>query len=298
MTTPISVFKTPSGETRSRNAYDLVLRSWPVAYEELFVNTHFGLTHIIACGPGNGQPLILLHGQEASATMWFYNIRDLSQTFRVFMVDTVGDIGKSQPTCLPENRAEYAAWLLDILDQLQLDKVDLLGISYGGFLALNFVIAHPERVNRVVLLAPGIPNFGPPTFQWASYGFPMLMAPSQITIRRFLSAASQKGYSAQDLVHEQMLVAVPQLRNRNFMRPVFLDEELRQINAPCLLMVGEQEIMYNPIKALERARQLIPNLITAMIGDAGHFLNSDQPEIVYALALIFIKEKEIEGKPR
>lgn len=283
------IYKTPAGEIKSKDAYDAVLKTWPVPYEELDVNTRFGLTHLIVCGPGNGRPLLLLHGQEASATMWFDNIQSLSRDFSVYAVDTIGDIGKSRLTLAPKNRADYAAWLLDVLNLLKLERVDLVGMSYGGFLALNFALANPNKVGRIALLAPGIPNFGPPTLRWASFGLPMLMTPSRFTVKRFLNGASQKGYLVQDLVQEQMMVAVPQLRNRNFMRPEFSDEELGKINFPCLLLIGDHEIMYDPVKALERARQLIPNLETAKIANAGHSVNSDQPEIVDEHILKFLK---------
>ena len=139
-----------------------------------------------------------------------------------------------------------------------------------------------------MLLSPGIPNFGPPTFRWALYGFPMLMIPSRNTVKRFINGASIKGYSRQDLVQEQMMVAVPHLRNRNFMRPVFHDEELGQVSAPCLLLIGDHEIMYEPVKAAARACELIPNLTTKLVPNASHMLNSDQPEIVDDLILRFL----------
>jgi pimeloyl-ACP methyl ester carboxylesterase len=288
MTEKISIVHSPEGESRMVAAYDASLSMWPVPYQEIDVKTRFGDTHMIVSGPTNGQPLFLLHGQEASATMWRYNIEALSQVFRVYAVDTIGDIGKSRPVRLPQNRADYAAWLLDVVNELQLERVSLVGISYGGFLAVNFAIAYPERVGRIGLLSPGIPNFGPPTLQWANYGLPMLMFPSRFTIQRFIQGASQKGYSAQDPVHEQMVISVPYLRERNFPRPVFDDDELRHIHTLCLLMIGDHEIMYDPVKALERARQLIPNLKTEIIADAGHFLNSDQAEIINDLLLRFL----------
>ena len=95
MTEPAAIFKTPQGEARSWAAYDAVLKKWPVPYESLSLNTRFGQTHYLVCGPEIGIPIILLHGQEASATMWLSNIETLSQTRRVFALDTVGDIGKA-----------------------------------------------------------------------------------------------------------------------------------------------------------------------------------------------------------
>src|SRR5215208_8377380 len=97
-----SVFKTPEGEAKSRLAYDAVLTLWPTSYEELEVSTCLGVTHILASGPVDAKPIILLHGQDSTATSWIHNIRELARNFRVFAVDTIGDMGKSRPVCLAD----------------------------------------------------------------------------------------------------------------------------------------------------------------------------------------------------
>ncbi len=287
MTECISLFKTPQGEAKSMKAYEDVMAHWPVSHEELDLPTRFGTTHIIASGSVAAKPIILLHGQDSSATSWIHNIADLSRGFRTYAVDTPGDIGKSKPIHLPDSREDYAEWLLEVLEQLKIEKADLIGLSYGGFLAANFALAHPERVNRIVLLAPGIPNFGPPTLQWANYGMPMMLLPSRSTIKRFINGASTKGYSTEDPVYEQMMIGMMNLRNVSFMRPVFADEEFKRMVTPTLLLLGDHEIMYEPRKVLDCATRLIPNLRTELIPNAGHMLNSDQPDLVNARILEF-----------
>lgn len=284
------VFKTREGEAKSFLAYESVLTLWSVPYEELDVPTCFGSTHIIASGPKEANPIILLHGQDSTATSWIHNIRELSGSFRVFAVDTIGDMGKSKPIRLPNDRQDYASWLNDVFNQLRIEKADLVGHSYGGFLATNFAIAHPERLNRMVLLAPGIPNIGSPTLQWAYYGMPMMSLPSRFTIKRFIRGASTKGYSAEDLVHEQMIIGMTNMRHVSFIPPTFTDEELKQIAMPTLLLIGDHEIMYEPRQTLERARYLIPTLRGELIPGAGHMLNSDQPAIVNQCILEFLRE--------
>ena len=213
MSEKISVFRSLDGEARSMAAYEAVLANWPVSYEEQDLPTRFGPSHIIASGSDRAKPVILLHGQDSSATSWIYNIADLSQVFRIYAVDTIGDMGKSKPTSLPNNREDYALWLLDVLGQLKIEKADLVGLSYGGFLALNFAITYPEQVNRMVLLAPGIPNFGSPTLQWANYGMPMMYLPSRFIIKRFINGASTAGYSIKDPVYEQMIIGMMNMKN-------------------------------------------------------------------------------------
>jgi len=66
--------------------------------------------------------------------------------------------------------------------------------------------------------------------------------------------------------------------------------------APTLLLIGDHEIMYEPRKAVQRARQLIPNLQAELVAGAGHMLNSDQPEIVNKRILQFLQQAVCESK--
>ncbi len=284
----ISTFKTRAGEARSLAAYTAALSGWPVPYQEIDLPTVFGRTHIIASGPVDAPALVLLHGQESSATSWLYNIAGLSAAHRVYAIDTLGDLGCSQTIRLPASRADYAAWLLEVLEGLRIENVPLAGLSYGGFLALNFCLAHPARVERLVLLAPGCPNLGAPTFWWAYYGMPMMLFPSPFTVRRFISGASTRGYSPADPLHAQMVVGVPEMRAPMHLPPSFRDAELGALRLPVLLLLGEREIMYAPQAALQRARQIIPGIQTEIVPNAGHMLNGDQPEIVNRRILQFL----------
>jgi len=285
-----SVFKTRQGEAKSIAAYNAVLNLWPTPYEALDVSTCLGVTHIIASGPSDAKPIILLHGQDSTATSWIYNIPEISRSFRVFAIDTIGDMGRSKPILPPRNRKDYVDWLHDVFDQLKIDKANLVGYSYGGFLAANFAIAHPKRISRMVLLTPGIPNIGSPTLRWIYYGMPMICLPSRFTIRRFIHGASTRGYLADDPVDEQMILGMTNMRHVSSMRPQFTDEELQQITLPTLLLIGDHEIMYEPRKTLERAKQLIPNLRVELVTCAGHMLNRDQPAIVDQYILEFLRE--------
>ena len=85
-----------------------------------------------------------------------------------------------------------------------------------------------------------------------------------------------------------MIVGMINMRHVSFMRPVFVDEEFKQMTAPTLLLIGDHEIMYEPQKALDCATRLIPNLQVELILDANHMLNSDQPERVDARILKFL----------
>jgi len=150
-----SAFKTSAGEAAYLAAYDAAMTQRPVPYEDLEIPSRFGMTHVIVSGPQKAPPLVLLHGYDATSTMWAPNIADFSKDYRVYAVDVMGQPSKSIPTEPIGNPDEYAVWLADTLDGLHLDRVFLGGQSYGAWLALNFALAAPDRVRRLVLLSPG-----------------------------------------------------------------------------------------------------------------------------------------------
>jgi pimeloyl-ACP methyl ester carboxylesterase len=288
MTNSQSIFKDIENENMYMAAYDNVLRHWPVPYTAVDIPTRFGTTHITMSGSQTAPPLVLLPGNFTSSTTWFYNVACLSQHYFVYAVDTLGDVGKSIPEHLPANRSDYANWLNDLLAHLKIEKAALMGISYGGFLCVNFALYFPEHVGRLVLLCPGLP-FAPFTLGWMIYGMPMLFSSSRWAGEWFLRGASFKGYHQNDFVQETYVIGVAGMRSKSVMRPLIKDDEWNQIRIPTLLLVGDSEILYNPRKALQRAKQLIPHIETELVPHAGHLLNSDQPEKVNESILRFLE---------
>ena len=149
-----SGFRTPEGEAEYIDAYNATLALWPVPFDSQEVNTRCGLTHIIVSGPTGAPPLFLLHGMNLSATMWFPNVAGLAQRYRVYAVDTIGSASRSVASRPLKKRAEFADWLDDVCDELGIACTHMVGHSHGGWIALNYALSAPERVKRLILLAP------------------------------------------------------------------------------------------------------------------------------------------------
>lgn len=288
MPTDLLIYKNPESKTKCLAVYDAALAHWPVPYEQLDVPTRFGSTHVIVGGLDQAPPLVLLHGNWATATMWSSMIVELSRDFRTYAVDQIDDVGKSIPTRIPASRSDYSQWLLDVFDQLELQQAGIVGLSYGGFLAANFALYAPERVERLILLCPGIPNFGPPTQRYAIHGMPLILFPSRPTGRWLIEGLSNRGYRPYDREAEQLIVSAMSLRSRIPFRPVFADHEFQNLKMPILLLVGTREVMYDASSAVDRAKQLIPQVEATILEGAGHMLTTDQPEEVIRCVMKFL----------
>ena len=125
-------------------------------------------------------PSVLLHLYMATAVMWSPNMVDFSQHYRVYAIDTMGQPSKSIPGNPTRVVADYIEWLTATLDGLHVDRIFLVGMSFGGWLALNYALAAPERVQKLVLLSAG--GFLPITRQFSMGGMLMMFFPTRFTV--------------------------------------------------------------------------------------------------------------------
>ena len=293
-------FKTEAAEARYMAAYDAVLAKWPVAYEEITVPTRLGATHVIASGPADAPPLVLLHAMMATATVWRPNVEALSEHFRVYAVDTVGQGGRTVASRKIESPRDYADWLNDLFDGLGIARASVVGNSYGGFIALNQAAMAPERIDRVVLISPAggfvsiMPLFRSMIYQALKgmllgvfgAGGPRPDLPAVV--------AGDVGFNEED---EDWLALGGQLMDGshriNMILPAVLsDAELRAIQAPTLLLIAEHEILYEPDPTLRTAMTRMPGLEGEIVPGAHHLAAMAQPDAVNARIVDFLQADE------
>jgi pimeloyl-ACP methyl ester carboxylesterase len=286
-------FRTPEGEAMYFAAYDAVLKRWPVPFEEIDIPTRFGTTHVTASGPKDAPPLVLLHGYMATSMMWALNIGDFSQRHRVYAIDTMGQPGKSIPGDPIRSAAEYVAWLTATLDALHLDRVDLAGQSFGGWLALNYAIAAPERVRKLVLLSAG--GILPISTQFKLRGLLMMLVPARFTVKSFWLWAGFRG--APDEIEHWRVMDLMYLGIKHFRMPPETtriaaspasDDELRTMRMPVLFLMGKNEVLCDAAAALARARRLVPDFQGELIPHCRHDMCATRSRIVDALVLEFL----------
>jgi pimeloyl-ACP methyl ester carboxylesterase len=103
---------------------------------------------------GDGDPLVLIHGTGGAWQSWLLNLEPLAARHRVIAVDLPGFGCSARLPAAPDMR-QYAASLVELLDQLGLGRVTVLGHSLGGVVAMRFALDHPERTASLVLVDGG-----------------------------------------------------------------------------------------------------------------------------------------------
>jgi len=110
---------------------------------------------------GSGDPLVLIMGLGGDMQVWAFQIPELSKHFRVIAFDNRG-AGRTSAPDKPYSIAGMAEDVAGLMDYLSIPKAHILGFSMGGYIAQEFALKHPDRVNRLILLAtaPGIDGYG------------------------------------------------------------------------------------------------------------------------------------------
>lgn len=290
----IPVFTSPEGKVEIMNAYQAIMDKWPVPYQELTIPTSFGETYVIASGPENAPGVVLLHALSATVTSWYRNIEALSRSYRVYAVDVIGEGNKSCPVKPITSLDGFQQWFTELIDGLGIKTLYLVGNSYGGFTGAYYTMKLPDRIRKLVMIGPAAtispmrPFYVHMFIPKAMYGFfPKL--PGQKRVMRNSVDWMHKGLPYdqlwEPLFYRSMMYGG--LINQVFPR-VYSKEEFTQIKVSVLLILGEQDAIYNNLQsAIRSAKELIPNVEIEVIPNAHHITALAQPEKVNQRILKF-----------
>jgi pimeloyl-ACP methyl ester carboxylesterase len=258
--------------------YQKELKSWTVPTEELDIETEFGKTHIISFGNPQGKPLILLHWFYSNSTEWKYMAPFLQERYHVYAIDIIGDMGKSYANNPPKSEKEVSQWFNEVLDGLGLNKVSICGHSNGGFQAMLIAQQNPDKIEKLILLAPAA-GFKPFSFKFYLLAFGTAIFPKDIILETFKNAGTLKTNLWSKEMTEMLTLSFRVAANQLRVYPrEFSDDELKAIKVPTLLILGNEEMIYSPAKAAERASRILPNSKVIMLPNCGHAIPFDAPK--------------------
>jgi pimeloyl-ACP methyl ester carboxylesterase len=276
--------------------YDsLAVKEWPVASEERMVPTSYGQTFVRITGPADAAPLVLLPGAVSTSLMWAPNIQALSEACRTFAVDQVGDIGRSTCTKPVRHLNDLLVWLDGLFDALELgNRINLMGVSYGGWITAEYARHAPQRLSAVVPIAPGgavlrlAPQF------WVRLALAAIIPQWYLRslVRWMFRDQVRKDPKWLDPILDQMRISMRSLQRRSLpLPPVWTDAEWGALSVPALFLVGEHETIYDARKAVRRLKRVAPQVTAEIIPGAGHDLTIAQAEMVNRRIIEFLKQK-------
>ncbi|HTG84028.1 MAG TPA: alpha/beta hydrolase [Gemmatimonadales bacterium] len=233
---------------------------------------------------GSGSPVILLHGGNLDRRMWDSEFVALRATHRVIRFDARG-YGKSGRI-----DTTFAAHddLLAVMDRLSIQRASLVGLSLGGRIAIDFALAHPDRVDRLVLAAPGISGgkwieeHGDTTWQAAARAAAQNRDSVALALSwlgsAYISTALRDSATAvwvRGIVVDQAPFWMDLIRNGRDLEQEAVPPaagRLAELRMPILLLVGSDDTPF--IRDIARAIQATsPNVRRVDFPGVGHMIN-------------------------
>jgi len=296
---PHHPFRSEEAKREFLASYDARASKWPVPSATTTVNTAYGPTFVRLSGPETAPALVLLHGAGGSSLHWLPNIAALSEHYRTYAVDIVGDHGRSVYMRELGSAEDYSKWLDELLDGLGLEHdVNLVGLSYGGWISAHYALHSPNRLENVVLLAPA-GTVSPLPFAWI-WRAVLVAVPHPRFTKNFLYwvledlARTDDGRLLLDQAADAGYLAIRSYKPRQMAPPdVLTNAELQSFAVPVLFVVGENEKLYTATEAVERLNEVAPKIQTRIVPDAGHDLTMLQADSVNQAILEFLLHRQM-----
>ncbi len=277
-------YKDSGAREIAHESYDAAMMLWETEYEEGWIPTTYGLTHIITAGSPDAPPVVLLPGLFGDATMWYANAGAMAERYRVIAVDLPVYGGKSEPSEVPITGVDdYSRWFAELLDNAGYERAAVMGLSYGSWLSLALAREVPDRISAVVMLDPS-ETFAKmrASMMWKGIRY-FVLFPNRTKYGRFFEWMGG-GYSdyRTDIWMEHMLdvieygsvamMDVPQHR-------VYTPEELTMVTMPVLVLAGGKPIIYRDPEAFAAAAAAaLPHAEIGIVPDTGHSLHVEKAD--------------------
>jgi pimeloyl-ACP methyl ester carboxylesterase len=253
---------------------------------------------------GKGLPLVMIHAGVADSRQWNNEFTNFAHSYQVVRYDMRG-YGKSDPV---DGEFSHMSDLVSLLDALEIhEPIVIMGCSMGGSLAMDFALTHPSRAKAIIMVDAGpsglkldVPT--PSKFADAEKAFDAgnldLVAEieTQIWFDGIDRTPAQVNPAMRRLLYEMNRLAlsheVKQLGKRqpNTQTPAF--NRLGNLKQPVLVIVGAHDTAYI-LAAADYMTEKIPSARKAIIEDAAHLPNMDQPHEFQGIVKNFLENLSI-----
>jgi len=248
---------------------------------------------------GEGHPLLLIHAGIADSRMWDEQFSVFAQHYRVIRYDMRG-YGKTEVPAGPvSNHGDVA----NLLSHLYVEKAHILGISFGGLVALDFTLAYPEMVAALILVTPSVSGRLPAEREQqfideenAYLEKGNLAGATEVNLRMWVDGPKRTPEQVAPAVRER----VRQMQMHAFSVPVPEEAEelllsppayarLAEVHAPTLLLVGDADLP-DRLTLTDELTSAIAGAQQVVIPGVAHMVSMEKPEEFNHIVLNFLRQ--------
>jgi len=252
---PIYPFKSSYGLEEYTEIYNSIWKTFNLSPEKQTIETSFGTARVNLFKNGSKPNLVLLPGFGESSNSFATLIDNLKDDFSLYLPDTIGDSGFSKALNIPKKPEQMALWLDEIITELNIENNFILGgLSFGGWQTMNYAIHYPDKAKKLILIAPA-ETVGKMKTKFRIKGMMMHFFPSEkrtIDMYRYTTRSGKidDEYKMwQDLYIKQAISTDKNINTFHYVPPqLFSKEEISNIKTPILLLLGEEEIIYDNLE--------------------------------------------------
>lgn len=289
-------FRSEKARERYFSFEEKMAKKWPIKSEEKLVHTSFGKTFVRISGPTSAPPLVLIPGGGSNSLIWHANIKALSQHYRTYALDNIYDYGRSVYSLELKSGKDYADWLNELFDALNLgNSIEIIGYSYGGWVASQYALHHPKKLDHVVLVAPLYFISPLPADYIRQMVFTLI--PVRYFKARIMYWAwadlARMGECGRQLVEERIDYYQLSLKSFKFKQPVnpvvLTVAELQSLQMPVLFLAGNHETAFNAEDSINQLNRINPKIKTVLLSNTGHDLMFTHTDVVNSKIINFLK---------
>lgn len=283
-----SIYKSDQGKQAIFSLYDKQLSRLSAKWNDLYVKTPFGSTHLIETGNFAGIPLLVFHGGNATTAYNLLACDFLLKDFHIYAVDTIGHPGKSAQTCLSPNNYDYGKWASEVISALGFTSISCLGGSFGAGIIAKTMCVAPEKINKAVLYVPSGINNAPAILSMKMM-LPMIMywiTHKQKWLEKCILPMAVSKDNIDNDIFETAKCSIDNARIKKGMPSNVEASDMKNCMADTLVLAGENDCLFPAKRVIPQAQKIIPNCTTYLLEKRGHInalTESEKQKIVQFL---------------
>jgi pimeloyl-ACP methyl ester carboxylesterase len=281
---PVGHFASAAEKARFVAAYDRAMAALPPPQQIRDVRTSYGVVRIyrFAGAHDDRPPLLLLPGRAAPTPMWADNLSHFLALRSVYTVDLLGEPGLSIQDRPFDTDADQAAWLHEVIAQLPEPSVHVIGVSIGGWTAMNLALHQPGKIASLTLIEP-VFVFTSMSVEAILRSIPASIAWLPRSMRDDFNSWTAGGATVvHDPVAEMIEAGMAAYRLKVPVPSLPDPAKVGALRLPVLVILAGASPMHDPTAAATEARRLLPQQTVRVYPGASHAITGEHPAEIAA----------------